>query len=236
MPISFTDFVEGDVMSPAALAANWALARTWLEAVPASDVAAAAIQREHLVRPVIGGYPLEGGASTVQGAYGYSRGLGQPAALARTEWGPRRTRITWLSEITDGKTDAQTWRTPVGRGGIYLPRSADVKLVMSADLQVRGATTVLYPNGAGGAGTASAGYLAFHSWSRSTRTDTVHLSSHRDLYPIEASSLHSDKVLMILRDRFSAGVYDFGLVWHRINAPDGLQFDLDRVTLALEVK
>lgn len=60
MPISVTNPTNGTVMSWTSMATAFATMRTWLNAVPNGDVAAGAIEREHLVRPAIAGFPVQG--------------------------------------------------------------------------------------------------------------------------------------------------------------------------------
>lgn len=64
MPFTDDPLTAGSVMVWEDVAANFRHARTWLNAIPVGDFSDGVIQREHLVRPSIIGFPVQGTTGT----------------------------------------------------------------------------------------------------------------------------------------------------------------------------
>jgi hypothetical protein len=116
MPISVTNPVNGQAMSWTSMATQLATMRTWVNAVPVTDVADGSIQREHLVRPVIAGFPVEGMRSDFREHRWRTSNLTGPNLYSRSSW--TADRVTIDPDAADRETTnvsgADRWNTPIG--------------------------------------------------------------------------------------------------------------------------
>ena len=238
MPFVPTAFNDGTVMDWAAVAANNSDFRIWSSQVPVGDVNAGAIRREHLVRPVVDGFPVNGFLSTFQIGIEANYGLGSPIGQMATDWGSKRRRLALNPPVVDGVTE--TWHFPIG-ATIRLLRAFDIEILCTLEWQTRAdvAAGVSYPDGIGGG--ARGGYLAIHSRDRTTNVENQYFAGLQHLYPEQVAGggnptgPNHETGLVVGIGTFGPGVVDFGLVYHRANAPNGLrQIDFSRIQMTIE--
>lgn len=223
-----TVFADGTAMDFAALQANLDGYRGYVNNVPAADWGNAAIQREHLVKPVITGDSIE---SSFQGVWWRTYGLEEAAALQQSEWGSRLRRLTWYPAILGA---GERWRFPVG-ATLYLPTPSWVEVHVGAEAQSRQAAAVVTPNGAGLAGSVLGGYLTLRCRYRPLRTEFDF--GYRALYPISnALAYNSDGAVKLgFCQNFTDGHWDIALEYVKTgDAFDIYQFSLGRVTMKIE--
>lgn len=227
-----TAFTNGQPMSWAGVATNTDAFLNWNRQVPEGDVNAGAIRREHLVRPVIDGFPVGGFVSTMQIGLERSYGLDVPIGSMPADWGSRRRRLSMIPAVNDGILE--TWRLPIG-ATLRLVREMTIEVLCSLEWEVRSDATAFYPNGAGGGDRG--GFLAIHSHQRSTNTETADLRGLQHLYPQEpgfAEENHRQGMVALVRT-FAAGVVDLSLCYHRGGAPVGVnQIDFSRIQMTIE--
>jgi hypothetical protein len=116
MPISVTNPVNGQAMSWTSMASQFSTMRTWVNAVPLADVVDGSIQREHLVRPVIAGFPVEGMRSDFREHRWRTSNLTGPNLYARSSWTADRLTIVpdAADRLTSTSTSGDRWNTPIG--------------------------------------------------------------------------------------------------------------------------
>lgn len=242
MPSNPTLHSDGTVISWEEIAANAADARAWVNAIPDADIDDGVIRREHLVRPIVSGFPIQGMVSTLQEAHTADFGVeGTGADVHQDEaWGALPDRYTIVPLMNDG--DEEVWRTPLART-IHLHREADVEVhaIFQSKVTADG-DAASYPDGASGpANAARAGHFILHVTERSTGTLTKATSGLQHVYPPEAGASPKaedsyDSVHLSFVDTLDAGVWDFQVVYKRDSAPEEVsQIDLTRATLTIEV-
>jgi hypothetical protein len=232
MPFVPTPLVAGTVAEWADFADNMTDLRAWLNAIPLADVQAESVEREHLVRPFMLGFPTDGTYSSFQAAFRAKFGI-TGEALTIAEWGSRRERLT----ITPGFVNGQStrWLLPIGRT-IHLPFDAELSVFAAFDMQVRSDPgAVQYPDGAG------AGQIAgsFRVYVYDRVDDTVEERQIRTIYPMEPAVIGTqgpllvDKVAQMSTFARVAGYYDIGLIYYAFDANVD-QLDLTRITFHVE--
>lgn len=236
MPASFTPIVDGSVMTWAPLAANFAAARTWLNAIPAADIADGAIQREALVRPRILPFPNQAFESGFQRAFWMSHGIPGHNALFGREWGSRVDRFLIKPDRLPSGTER--WLTPISRT-VHFPFDVDVDVQAHFETCVRGQPdNPVYPNGAGLANSQVAGRFRWHVYARDTDTETSFAAGEQEVYPTEGPGVgttqsYTDQVHLSLVTSLAAGTYDLYVVYHRDSASIS-QIDVSRVMVVGE--
>lgn len=143
-----TTYVDGTVMDWTPIASDFAAIRAWLNAVPNGDVVNGTIQREHLARPPIQGFPIQGMEGTVQSAYWRTLGLSDPDGMVPGEWGVRRNRFTVFPLLMPPDN---VWRFPVG-ATLRMPNSSHLHVGVGLEWQHRvrdAGGTVKYPDALG---------------------------------------------------------------------------------------
>jgi|SRR5688572_1203623 len=239
MPFSPTPHSNGDVMSWADIQANATDARAWVNDIPNADIDDGSIRREHLVRPVLLGYPVEGSHSTVQEAHTATKGVqGTGMDLVRNApWGALKERYILIPKMNDG--GSQLIRTPLGRT-LQLFRASYVEVhAFFACMSKADGTAASYPDGAGGpANAVRGGYFALHVYDRASKTDDEFTAGLQHVYtPDPTAEERWDKFIVSYVGNLDEGVYDFQLVYHLSGGPDDelFQLNLTRATLTVEV-
>lgn len=231
----------GTVMDWADLVTNFQDARAELNAIPNGAVADESIQREHLVRPSVLGFPTNGVESTFQGSWQASEvGMVPPVPVKFSQWGPRIARLTcrplFTRAVVQGGAFGSRWMFPIGKT-LTLTKQASVTAICQFDLQVRsGDSAPLYPLGAAG---DIAGTFALMIYDRATGEES--LPCLRNAYPLNTgllaggSDTYVDRVSLIGVETLAPGSYDFGLVYYRGEPSDLVgQLDLTSVGMHLE--
>lgn len=233
MPVVLTNHADGSAMTWTSIAANMTALRNWCNAVPVADVAASAIRREHLVRPVIQGFPLQGSFSTLQAVYSQEYGTNEHVQTS-SEWGATRRRIPFNPTVNDGVDEH--WYLPLSRT-IRLPRECDVEVHASFMVRIV-ADVPRYPDGAGGPlNAARGGFFSIHYRSRTTGVEAEASDGTQHTYPPSgAGDAAVDRVHVSMVETLAAGVWDLMLVYHRGSSPTTLhQIDVTRAHLSVEV-
>ncbi|HEY6866246.1 MAG TPA: hypothetical protein VI792_03250 [Candidatus Eisenbacteria bacterium] len=242
MPPVFSTFVDGTVMDPAAVAANFAAARAWLNDIPNADIVDGSIRREHLVRPMIRGFPWEGVEHTpgggCQAAMGSSIGLLQPDVIADSEFSSLAQRLTIVPVVSNGVT--RTIRTAVAKT-FHVASDNYVSAVVTADMEIRqDPGAAIHPFDLGPGTQAVAGYFSLHFYNLSTNADSNN-GARRFIYPMDQSNagnlVHQAPLFVANSLRIQTpGFHEVQLCYH-INAAASVidQIDLARVMLHVEV-
>jgi hypothetical protein len=229
--------------------------RTFLNAIPAADVAAEAVQQQHLVRPVVRGYPAPGlfGLRQIVQPLGENL-LAPPSSTNQVptlggydEWGRRRERFTIRPALLDA---GAVWLLPVGWITV-LPSAADVRVEMQFEWWIRGSTGAVssptYPHSTGGV-PAKAGRFALFTQRRfgiggsplatepteQTETEVPVWPLHGDA--LDPQNVFADSGSILWTGNLLAGVWQF---WLGYVGPDpklaGLvQIDVGSVSGTLE--
>lgn len=233
----------------APIAAAFEATRTWLNGIVSDDVQNGAVQREHLVRPVLGGFPLDGMAGEFQGLFRGEFGVAKGDIVSVNDWGPLPERLVVIPEVVAGRDG--TWYLPVGRT-VYCPTTRDAELDIT--FQVHPTTrTPPVPEGGGGpdpgditwgptaahAGELGGYFSIHHVWREDTpggAGEQEQSQSRRHVVPTRAGDGLIDRVAMRWNGQLTPGTHDLVLVYHRAGATDGLwQLDLTRIATTLEV-
>lgn len=241
MPFVPTPFVAGATMVWGDVASNFLALREWINAIPSNSVTAGSIRREHLVRPVIQPFPVNGAHSTFQAVLGSKFGIETLPALERAEWGPKIDRLTIFPLETGAVEETsglERWVTPIGKP-IFIVKDTHVSVTLQFDLQVRsdGSAAPLYPDGVGGG--SRAGYFLLVIYDRQNNTED--LRQFRIVYPIDpppplTSTKSMDRVCFHSTFNLTAGAYDVALVYYRGNGADLVrQLDLSSITCHVEL-
>lgn len=185
MPISVSDPSDGAAMSWSTLASQFATMRTWLNAVPVTDVEDASIEREHLVRPVVSGFPTQAQESSWRHLRWQDRGRDVPSLWSRTRWSiPERVTICPRETYGGIAANDNVWRTPIGC--TMDPGSSEHRIRFSCSYQVRMNPTLWAPAGALGPKT-KAGELQVRAYVRSVGLEVTTVAT-ADLYCNEYDS------------------------------------------------
>lgn len=231
MPITgLADFSAGAAMDWSAIASNLTEIRDYLNAVPAADVAGGAVSREHLVRPSIIGWPVEGYESGFQALYAMSYGPGAPYNW--TNWGPLPERITIIPDATD-EGSARAWKTPIGKT-VVVEEQARLSAFLTAMMSVRiNSDLVDAPDYPSFPEDELGGYLEMVVVNRQTGDVTGQTETRQTVYSIQVSQ----PVVMLMDQGADPGVYDVYLRYVRDSFDDGrwLQIDLSNIELTVEV-
>lgn len=221
------------------VSANFADLRAYLNAVPVADVAARAVRREHVVAPIVRGYPHDRMESEAQIRAGHGFGqLVTPGTLEET-WGSRVERLTVVPRYVDPVAYLAVGWT------LYVPDAWG--LSRQFEIQVRGSAHVRgdpflaatqYPTGAGAG--AKAGRLEVRRRDRVTSTWSTFPAGASDLYSEDyggagVAGVRGDPWRCVYVGDLVAGrVYDLVLTYVRDTAPDGIdQIDLSEISASL---
>lgn len=116
MPISVSNPANGTVMSWTSMSTAFATMRTWLNGIPNTDLGAGAIEREHLVRPVIAGFPVQGMVSDFREHRWRTSNLVGGNLYARDAWSVPE-KVILIPDAADRDVDVTSgprWNTPIG--------------------------------------------------------------------------------------------------------------------------
>jgi hypothetical protein len=122
--------------------ATFASMRSWLNGIPAADVVAGSIQGEHLVRPVLAGFPVQGQTSDWSEVRWHVSGLDGAALYSKYTWS--RPDILSMAAKRFDSAD-KTWRTPIG--GSLTGRFSRFRASFSCSAQVRVSPDLWQPAG-----------------------------------------------------------------------------------------
>lgn len=185
MPISVTDPTDGTAMSWASLATQFATMRTWVNAVPDADVVDGSVTREHLVRPVTQGFPVQAQRSTFREYRWQDRGIDVPQLYDLNGWSiPERLTICPRATGALGSGES-LWYTPIGET-LQAP-GTEFRVWFSCAYQVRMDPNLWAPAGALTPKT-KAGELQIRAYNRSTGAETTSSIANIDLYSGEYNS------------------------------------------------
>lgn len=242
MPPVFNAFVPGNVMLWADVQANLDIGRLYLNDIPNADIATGGIRREHLVRPRIQGFPVEGVEGGAQAAYGRTYGTQQPDVAPDLEWGSLSKRITIIPTASNGVTRAIP--TAIAKT-FFVWTDNYASFVLSADCQIRANNNVaIHPFDAGPGTQAVGGYFAIHVYDLNANTDTELVGSRRYIYPMDHSngagpvtSFHQQQILMYGERHLTTPGWYESQVWYHVDAAASTidQIDLSRIQLHVEV-
>ena len=238
MPFTSTPHVASSVMQWSEVATNLADARTWVNNIPNTDVLADSVLPQHLARPVVTDFPVQGltGPNALRQLYWRNVGPVDGAQLyKRQNWNARTSRLTIpCQQVVD------RWQVAVG---------ATIKLRKTSTVSVSVMWTILtrtnintgpyYPTAPAGP-FGVCGYFQLGFWSRATESETVLSGSRRDTYPEAATAgaweFSSEPLYMLGRASLAAGFHDVLLWWYNTGILTGFdQIDLDRLVLNVEV-
>jgi hypothetical protein len=177
-------YVDGDAMIWTQHASDFTAVRDWLNDLALADVSDGAIEREHLARPTLTGFPVQGIESTVQASFWRTFGLEDPDAMTRDQWGVRPHRLT---VFPSNLPEDNTWRFPIG-GTFRIPAGSHLQIWVGLEWQVRGPASgvgfPIYPNPGGTPG-VTGGYFTLIRVDRATGAETVLAESQLPVYPQE---------------------------------------------------
>jgi hypothetical protein len=254
MPVpTFTNYVNGDTITTTAWEANMDAARAWVNDLGDSDFSSNSIRSENLVRPVISGFPNQSVESTFQSVWWFSYGnlefpnvgtfgVSTPGAFPNANpsptWGSSRHRLTILPLQTPVGVP---WALPIGKT-IYLPETRDVLVNVSFDFLVSQAVaSLIYPDGAGGAGGATAGRFVIMRQARTVgATATEESLTFTPVYPSGNATWDSKPMMGNITgyQSLSAGVHDIFLAYRRSSSDTAsaslFQIDVTRVLGKIE--
>jgi hypothetical protein len=234
---TFTTHVDGTVMDWSAIAADFTTFRTWLNTgIVNADWADGSVRREHLVAPVIRGFPSTGLESTFQGILWREFGNQEADAGTALQWGSTVERLTVFPALL-GKDNR--WRTPMG-ATLFLPVDSDVEVNLQAALHVvQNTATVTYPTGAGVDATgANGGRYLITGFNRVTGAEVDFGESEYPVFPMNFATDYqaNDSVRCVAHRRLTAGTWDIQFVYDiRDGSVVVWQHDLSRVTMKIEV-
>lgn len=201
--------------------------RSFLNDIPAADVTAGAVQGEHLVRPLVTGFPSPGIRANRQIVLGCQYGMNANTARTPEEWASRPERLSIRPYLLRG---GETWLTPLGFR-LHLPEAATVTFDAAFEFFVRttfeAAAGPTYPQSTNGTPTSDAG--AFYLFTQRRFTADGDIVSGRftsqaetkvPVYPLYGdamdygdASLHRyhDAGQMLWTADLVAGTWDFWL-------------------------
>ena len=213
------------------IAANFAGYRNHANALAVADFDDAAVQREHIVKPRIRGFPHNGIESSFQGVWWRTYGLEEPV-LDNLTAGSVLRRLTWFPEELSA---GDRWTFPVG-ATLHLPRQSWVEVHVGCDVQVVHDNAVLNPNGASLANSVVGGYLFVGLRHRETGAELEPDEGRCDLYPQNGvSPPHLDPKKFGIAQELAGGTWDIVLRYAKTTGAEGIyQFSLGRVTMKLE--
>ena len=239
MPFVPTAVVDGTTMQWSAVQTNIDDARTWLNLIPDADISVGGVRREHLVRPQIKGWPVEGVEGGVQAAYGSDFGTNLPDVFQDSEWGNTPERITIVPTVSDGVS--RTIRTAAAKT-FYVWQDNYVSVVLTADMLIRSNTAnYRHPFGAGPGVDTLGGYFSLHFYDLQQRTENELQGSRRWVYVMDdttiASVFHNGSLVLYgNRQLTQAGWHEVQLCYHLNAAASPIeQIDLTRLQLHTEV-
>jgi hypothetical protein len=236
-----TPHVDGTAMVADEIYTSLDLWRGWLNQLVSTEITAASIQREKIVRPQVLGFPIGG----LDGEFDRIRmrefGLRNPEAQFDKQWGARKERLNIpLTALSPGEGH----RTPIG-ATLEFPTIAFVHFSCTLEWQVRGLEGAslgpLYPDGVGGG--APLGTLGLYVYNRAggTPPEQPIQGSLREIYPMETAVLASDAIrtdytTMYAHRTMVAGTWDVNLQFVKATAAPtaGVQVSLSRIMLKIE--
>lgn len=250
MPVSLTDHTDATTMLWSAVQANLDAIRTYINSVPAADVDDASVQREHLVRPVIRGFPIHGMYGDWQELY-TTPGVGMHEAerMATDEWASRVEKLIIRPQEHNGSTGFddidKVIFLPIGKPlELDRARTAEVSITFEYHHDVvLAAINPEYPDGAAGLANASiAGSFYIAVYDRSNDTVTLIRESEQVAYPVvnaAAPTAHHDYFHLYAAIALSAGRYDVMLAYDVTSVSSTIvstwQVEIGRVQPSFEV-
>lgn len=240
MGVVLADHIAGTVMSWSDIQANLDLARAWVNAIPVADLSADSIRREHLVRPIITGFPQNAMVGPMQSVHRQRLFTNRPDLVRWQGWGATPDRLTVHPPSTNKQTGV--WRLPVGATIDVRRTSPNVLATVSFDANIRANTAnrIYYPNGSG-EGNAG-GHFAFHWFEFATGVDHEIPMSARYVSPLDAApgatlSNYIDDINCFASRQFAPpGTFQLQLCYHPDRNPTVVdQIDLAKIELSIEV-
>lgn len=234
MPFVPEPLVDSVVMSWEDYADNFGDARVWINAIVNADVVTASIEREHLVRPVLGGLPVNGVWSSFQAVYHDFYAIGSTEATRDSEWGAKPERVTMTKEQARPDEGVHIL-TPFGRT-IHLPYDSAVSVVCTFDAHAAADSLVEYPDGAGGAGNVVGSFFLYH-YDRQSGDVTERAAHSVYAGTIVGFGTTTNKVQMFATFSADDGTHDLVLAFRFDDDVDSdvYQIDVTRVTFQIEV-
>ena len=235
MPFTETLLSDGTAVTWAGIEANRDDFIAWANAVPDGDVQAAAIKREHLARPSIFGFPVNGLKSTFQSllgqtVFGYGGDFQDESSFAS-----RHERM-FFDPYRDVDNDGRLF-LPIGKRVEVDLRARVVEAHCTFDYQSQSNAGYDYPTGGA---TGTAGHFSLFAYSHSLKTITELNQSRQDAYsiqsPLGSATIHRDNFHLSHTATFAAGTWDVFLGYVLDGTTTNLfQIDLTRIAFTCEV-
>lgn len=205
MPISVTN--PSGVQSWTSLATQFATMRTWVNAVPSADVVDASVQREHLIRPVVQGWPSNGQVSAWR-----EHRWAEIGTLGLPMYGPKRWSIPDKYTISPDNADREggVWITPVG-AAIETPVS---------NVRVRFSCTVL-------ARMSSNLYDGAHGYTVHEKVGELQVRGRNELFGLEVAS--DSSTVDVFCQQYTNSADNLGMMSHKVQSLAYFAAPLDRV-------
>lgn len=221
MPITaYTPLVAGATMQWSVPQQNNDNVRTFINDVPLADVDGSSIAREHLVRPVVLGFPEHGAFGGFQTLRG--RKYGDPVR-GPNQWGALPNRCAIVVDAADMASDRKHI-TPIG--ATFWTPAASVQVQLTANLWNR------YDSPTVSLGDET-GHIELVAVDRQTGTVTTRTETRRIVYATPISR----PVSMMASYDVSAGDHDVYLQFVRSSSIAGnnehIQIDLSDITLTV---
>lgn len=241
-------YADGNPITWADIEANLSAMRTWINAIPASDVVAAGLTRDALVRPRVAGWPTQGLFGDPQVLAWDSYGALAGPMNGRDAWGQQTERLTLMPGASSTASDRQL--TKFGRS-LYLHDlwTHHVQIHVTGSIKVRTTELTVYPDGAGGpvgGARGGVGYLQMYRLDRTAGTETAYATGRAKVYPqntyTTAGAIYgydpysNDRFHVVYYEALSGGkTYDFVLGYSPENTDKLVQVDLSELTMTVEV-
>lgn len=240
-----TVYANGTVMDWTQIASDFSDLRSYVNAVPAADLADGSVRRDQLLRPEVLGWPTQAMLGEAQvNAWMDADHLGVGLPLHRLGWGSRPDRVTIIPASLAGNfTMTRVGRTLELHDGwdhdvlIHVQGSAWVTTNPTTS------TGPYYSDGAGAALTKGGlGWLHLYRFDREAGTRTKYTVGRAKLYPrhydIGASltDYGHDRWHVCYYERLPGGkTYDFVLGFEKENESSVVQIDLADIAFHVEV-
>lgn len=232
--------------------ANLDSAISYLNATSNNDIDDATIRREHLVRPVVRGFPIYGSEGEFQLLFGTEYGLQVPERINDTQWASRVDRLPMRPQEHAGEGTTKRIILPIGKPLDLVRASSSVEIACTFEyhhcVQEVGGVILppFYPDGAGGPASARlAGEFLLGTVNRSTGALSAYSESHQAAYPLALSTstgnvARHDAFQLYAGLTLAAGRHDVVLIYD-VSVVDlttlytTWQVEISRVQLSVEV-
>lgn len=182
MPVVFTNFIDGDVMTRAAVKTELDKARDYVNTgIVNPDILAASITDNHVFRPETYGFPIDGTIGTLGDVYGRTSAVDESSSFPRDtsistqNWSTRRERESiFMNSLGE---DAMSM-VPESSVTFSVENDADVDIRYNFSISNiyddTATTPPFYPD--------TAGYIRIASRNKATGVVTEYSFTQRDLY------------------------------------------------------